>query len=595
MSGKRPARTTSSVMGSMVWFIGLVVFLFPQAAPVRAAVAPKRILALYWYNKDFPSNPAFDRSFQAALKSGPAGSIEYYTEYLESDRFPGENQSKVLRDYLRQKYANRSIDVVVAVGDVPLEFLLKYRDSLFPRTPIVFVAIKPPATNEPSGPGLTGILLGVGYRKTLDLALRLHPGTKQVFIISGTLNHDKTYETLCREELQGLDSGISTNYFTDLSVDELIFKTKNLPERSVVLYIWQQSQIEGRLLESADILAAIAPSTTAPIYGVAAWQAGRGVVGGYLRTFEADGTRVGEIALRIANGARAQDIPIESATKAPIFDWGQLHRWGLKESALPPGSIVLNRQPTLWDSYKWYIVGGVCLLLAQASLIVGLLWLRATRRKAEAKLKESEQRFRLVANTAPVMIWMAETNKLCNYFNKPWLAFTGRTLEQELGNGWAESVHREDFVPCMKTYAEAFDKREHFEMEYRLLRHDGEYRWILDIGVPRFDEDGTFTGYIGSCIDVTERKQAAEALSTIGRRLIEAHEEERTWIGRELHDDVTQRLALLAIELDQWGKEKSQSNFSKQLSHAQSRITEISKDVQTLSHRLHSSKLDYLD
>jgi PAS domain S-box-containing protein len=458
----------------------------------------------------------------------------------------------------------------------------------------VFTAIKPPASNEPSGPGLTGIVLGGGYRKTLDLALRLHPATKQVFIISGTLNHDKTYETLCQKELQGLDSAISINYLTDLSVDELIFKTKRLPERSVVLYIWQQSQNAGQLLESEDVLAAIAPSTTAPIYGVAAWQVGRGVVGGYVRAFEADGTRVGKIALRIANGARAQDIPIESATRAPIFDWGQLHRWGLKESALPPGSILLNKQPTLWDSYKWYVVGGLCLLVVQTSLIVGLLWQRATRRKTQAALKESEHRFRLVANTAPVMIWTTGTDKLCNYVNKPWLDFTGRTFEQELDNGWAEGIHSEDVVNCLKTYTEAFDKREQFEMQYRVRRHDGEYRWVFDIGVPRFNQDGSFAGYIGSCLDVTERKLAEEALSTIGRRLIEAHEEERTWIGRELHDDINQRLALLAVELDLWGKEGSRSKFSDHLSHAQSRITEIAKDVQALSHRLHSSKLDYL-
>jgi len=216
------------------------------------------------------------------------------------------------------------------------------------------------------------------------------------------------------------------------------------------------------------------------------------------------------------------------------------------------------------------------------------------RKLAEQKVRESEERFRLVANTAPVMIWMAGSDKLCNYFNKPWLDFTGRTLAQELGNGWAEGVHGEDFVPCLKAYTEAFNKREPFEMEYRLRRHDGEYRWILDTGVPRFNENGTFAGYIGSCIDVTERKRAQEELSTMGHKLIKAHEEERTRIGRELHDDVTQRLALLAVELDQWSKEPSQRDFSDPLSQAQKRIMEICKDVQHLSHRLHSSKLEYL-
>ena len=128
------------------------------------------------------------------------------------------------------------------------------------------------------------------------------------------------------------------------------------------------------------------------------------------------------------------------------------------------------------------------------------------KRAGEAQI-ESEERFRLVANTAPVMIWMSGTDKLCTYFNKPWLDFTGRSIESELGNGWAEWVYPEDFKTCMETYIKAFDRREKFSMEYRLRRHDGEYRWILDIGVPRLNEDGSFAGYIGSCIDVTERKR----------------------------------------------------------------------------------------
>jgi PAS domain S-box-containing protein len=134
------------------------------------------------------------------------------------------------------------------------------------------------------------------------------------------------------------------------------------------------------------------------------------------------------------------------------------------------------------------------------------------QKRAEAELRESEARFRLVADSAPVMIWMSGTDKLSTYFNKPWLDFTGRSLEQDLGNGWAEGVHPEDLRRCMTTYVQAFDRREAFRMEYRLRRHDGEFRWVLDIGVPRFNPDGSFAGYIGSCIDVTERRRAEEQL-----------------------------------------------------------------------------------
>jgi PAS domain S-box-containing protein len=141
------------------------------------------------------------------------------------------------------------------------------------------------------------------------------------------------------------------------------------------------------------------------------------------------------------------------------------------------------------------------------------------RKRAEEAVKESEQRFRLVADAVPVLIWMSGTDKLCTYFNRPWLNFTGRSMESELGSGWTEGVHSEDLQRCMDTYSRAFDHCEEFRMEYRLRRNDGEYRWVLDIGVPRFNQDHSFAGYIGSCIDVTEHIRTEEALRKSEERL----------------------------------------------------------------------------
>src|SRR6266481_5089428 len=134
------------------------------------------------------------------------------------------------------------------------------------------------------------------------------------------------------------------------------------------------------------------------------------------------------------------------------------------------------------------------------------------RKIADEALRESETRFRTMADTAPVMIWMSGLDKLCTFFNKGWLAFTGRTVEQELGNGWAEGVHPDDFDSCLEVYTNAFNARQEFTTEYRLRRFDGEYCWVLDHGVPRFAPDGTFLGYIGTAIDISEHKRAEQTL-----------------------------------------------------------------------------------
>jgi PAS domain S-box-containing protein len=212
--------------------------------------------------------------------------------------------------------------------------------------------------------------------------------------------------------------------------------------------------------------------------------------------------------------------------------------------------------------------------------------------RANSSLQESEKRFRLMANCAPVMIWMSGTDKQATYFNQPWLDFTGRS-EADLQADLAGVVHPEDCQRCSEIYRRAFDQRQPFRKECRVRRLDGQYRWMLDIGVPRFHEDGSFAGYIGSCVDVTDRKEAEEALSSVNRRLIEAQDQERTRIARELHDDLGQRLTLLMIEMDQLSHNLTHPRKGRGLIAKLHKLaSELASDIQSLSHRLHSSKLD---
>jgi PAS domain S-box-containing protein len=228
--------------------------------------------------------------------------------------------------------------------------------------------------------------------------------------------------------------------------------------------------------------------------------------------------------------------------------------------------------------------------------IIGMVADVTARKQAEGALRESDERFRLVANHAPVLIWMSGTDKLCTFFNKGWLDFTGRSMEQELGEGWASGVHPDDLQRCLRTYSTAFDARVDFELEYRLRRFDGEYRWIVDYGVPRFESDGAFCGYIGSCVDITDRKLSEASLQELSGRLIHAQEEERTRIARELHDDLSQRMALLQIGLEQLAQEKGglSSQNRQQLRNITKVSAEVSSSIHDLSHQLHPYKLDTL-
>ncbi len=350
------------------------------------------------------------KAFKQLCNQSRPGSVEYYPEYLDTKRFPGQDQSELLLEYLRQKYADRTIDVVVAVADVAMDFLLKHRATLFKNAPMVFAAIRRPSKDElAAGPGLTGITHVDTHRQTLDLALRLHPGTEHVFIISGTLERDKRFETRARELLQGYESKVGVTYLTDLPLNELIVKTKGLPQRSVVLYVWQQAQDEqGKLLESIDVLGLIARSSPVPIYGMSSPNLGSGIVGGYLYIFEARGGMAAQLALRIANGERAQDIPVESAPSVPMFDWHQLKRWGIGEETLPPGSIVRFKEPTFWEQYKWRIVAALGLMGAQSLLIAFLLLEQRRRRQATQELRKSEEHFRLLFENSRDAILIAD-------------------------------------------------------------------------------------------------------------------------------------------------------------------------------------------
>ena len=696
----------------------------PQASSREAAKEVRRVLIIN--DIGIISSPGFaeiDQAILTGLQKSPYR-IELYQESLDLILFPDPVSQDRFREEIIQKYSARKPDVIIAAGPVSLEFIAQLYDK-FQGIPIIFCTIWGGIPDElKHGIPFTGVVAQLHPEGTLNVALHLLPSTKHVVVVGGVGKFDEGWEATAKQSFHNYESKLEFTYLFDLTMPALLERLKHLPNDTIVYHTSiSQDSAGDRFIDAAQSIPMVASAANAPVFVMDDVDLRAGTVGGDLVNWADDARIAAEMAVRVLNGEKPQDIPVVTGIHVYMFDWRALKRWGMNEKDLPPGSIVLNRKPTVWESYKGYIIGGIALILAEALLILALGLQRARAKKAEAalmisyerlrlaveagrfvgwdfelksgqnrwfgdlqhmlgirsdnfsaqsgefssrvhpedrdrvsqliadarqgrqpyiaefrfhrtdgkvcwvnargkfyyagdgapermlglalditdrkiaeqKLRESEERFRLVANTAPVMIWMAGTDRKCSYVNKTWLDFTGRALEQELGDDWAGGLHPDDSSHIFQTYTEAFDRRESFELQYRLRRHDEEYRWVLDKGVPRFNPDGAFAGYIGSCIDITERKLAEESLATIGRRLIEAHEEERTWIGRELHDDINQRLALLAVELDRWNQHPpSAEQLSEQIRHAQERINQIAQDVQGLSHRLHSSKLEYL-
>jgi len=688
-----------------------------QVKPVR------RVLIIYELGLSSPAVAVLDQQIRAALEHSPF-QIELYREYMETTLFPDAASQQEFRESYLHKYRNRKPDLIVALGNSPLQFVIDAHKTAFSGVPVVFGGTDEKLSGYPK---LDSYFTGVWERfeadKALDTALGLQPATRHVVVVGGTSKYDRYLESLFREKLHAYENNkVDITYLTELGMPTLLESLKHLPENTVVLQTHIGQDAAGNhFVGAAQADPLIAHAANAPVYSPSDVDIGHGEVGGELFSFAEEGKTIGQMTVRLLSGTTPQKIPIVNGANTYIFDWKALKRWGLDEKKLPPGSIVLNRQPTAWEAYKWYIIGAFSLVILEAALIYGLLWQMRRRRKAETelaltydrlrlaveagkcvgwdwdlttgtdrwfgdlqtvfaipsdeffgkaedfrrrvhpedqqsvsnavaeaqktrspyvaefrviredqmvrwvsargqfyygangrpvrmlgmalditerkhaekKLQESEERFRLVADTAPVLIWMSGLDKRCYYFNQPWLRFTGRTLEAELGNGWTEGVHPDDVESCLHTYTSAFDQHANFEMQYRLRRYDGQFRWMLDTGVPRFNPDGSFAGYIGSCIDVTDRKTAEEALSNLSGRLIEAQEEERRRIAREIHDDYNQRLAMLAIDLEAL-KETSPIETGTRLHDLWNRVGELGADLHSLSHRLHSSTLERL-
>jgi PAS domain S-box-containing protein len=478
------------------------------AGPVYSKT--RQVVLFYDERTDLPGLSVLDAGFVRTLTSESPVTVEIYREEMNLSRFDSVTYLPLLRDYLRAKYASKKIDVAVAVMSPALDFLLKFGDVILPGTPIVFLGIdKRELGSRPLPPHVTGILVKREFAPTLELALTLHPDTKRVVVVAGTSEFDTQLVELAKAEFRAYEDRVTVSYLTALPLRELLTELSRLPPHTIVLYTTLFRDGAGEPFVPHDVAERITAAANAPVYGFVDQYLGRGIVGGRLYSMNRHGEEAARLVLQVLSGANPANLPlVEPDASATVFDWRQLQRWGISQSRLPPEAIIRFLEPSFWSQYKLYVIGVLGIVALQGLLIARLLAQRSRLRQAEIELRQSEARFRTTADIAPVMIWMSGPDKQSIWSNKRLLDFVGRTMDEASGFGWRQDIHPDDLERCTGIYSTSFDARRPFSKEFRIRRHDGDYRWVLDSGIPWYGARNEFLGYIGSCIDITTLKEA---------------------------------------------------------------------------------------
>ncbi len=579
-----PVRYCLSLLGFLLWaFSGNVA---------AGQQNPKNVLVLYPY----AAPPSFD-ILKSTIRSKIPGQINFYTASMSNRRFEEQDYQESLSETFRRGYGGMKLDLVIASTYPVLQFAVKYRDKMFPEVPIVFFDVYPnDIETQRIWAGVTGVTVPLGMRQTIDLALRLHPDTNAIAVITGVSPWERNWLELAHAELLRHRDKVREIDVIGVPDKQILQQIAALPPHTVVLFQLAPHDSNEATFGYLEVLSEV--SQRMPTYSIfPGFGLTRGAIGGAYRDIPKDVRLTGEIAARVLKGERPENISVvhDSDLRAQV-DWQALQYWHIPESALPPGALVLNRELTLWERDRKYFIPAIALITLQVLLIIGLLWQRARKRKAEAVLRESEKRFRVMTDATPALVWMCDPHGKITYLNERRVAFTGPNPEAGYGDTWITYVHPDDLNGMLETFSLALKEQQPFSKEYRLRRSDGSYRWMFDVASPRVNGDGSFAGFIGSAIDMTDQKLAQQALEKVSGRLIEAQEKERSRIARELHDDICQRLALLSIELDRANRARSGPAISAQASFEEVRkhCVEIASDVQSLAHQLHSSRLDHL-
>lgn len=572
----------------------LLLLLLLAGAVAGRAAEPRRVLVVHSFGNAAPPFTTASTAFETALTGEMGEPVDLDEVSLDVARYTTLDMEEALVELVQKRQTRWQPDLVVPIGSPAGVFVANHRERLFPATtPVIYTGMD--QRRLPAGAlQRNAAFVGASYDLpgAVDDILQLKPDTTNIVMILGATPLEQFWADVLRREYAVFTNRVGFTWLTNLSFEQLRERSARLPPHSFMLMILYMRDASGVTHNSNEALEQLQAVANAPINGLFDEQLGRGIVGGRIYSDAQVGREAGRIAIRILRGEPAASFPPRVVGAfGPQYDGRQLERWNIRADRLPPGSTVLFREPTAWQRYRGWFSAGIAVFAAQGLLIFGLLLNRSRRRGAEQRLTDSRNQLRGILDTAVEGIITFDESGLIESVNP--------AAEKMFGYAAAELIGQEVNVllPAARRAGQASspvaDWRDVRGTSREAIgrRQDGS-EFPLHLAVSQF----TFAGrslFTGFTRDITEHKEAERTTREFGGRLIQAQEAERARLARELHDDITQRLARLAIDAGQAGQSATPAATETVRSLGEG-LVRLSEDVHALSYQLHPSILEDL-
>jgi PAS domain S-box-containing protein len=490
-------------------FLLIVVTFSLLSAESRATDAPRRVLILHSFNYTFPASMIVSDAIRKRLVERFPQGLEIEAEFLDLARRPDATHALRMANFLREKYAGVRFDAVVVNGPTGVPFILEHREAVGRDVPIIFSGLTS-ATYQAwhLPPDVTGVISDLSPGKTLELAQSLQPGARRLVVIGGSNDLDRRWQETARKAIEARNPNLETSYWTDLTYDTMLTDISRLPSDTIVLLLTFFTDSEGKRFIPRNVAAAVAKASAAPVYGLVETYIGQGIVGGYSDTYESLGTATADMVLEILSGTNVTTLaPRTNPGSAFRVDARAMDRWELKERNLPPGSIVLFKQPTVWNEHRNLVLGTLLIVGLQSLFVAALLVQRRKRGQAEISLKESEERMSFTAASVNVGLWQYDraTNEV--WATEHCRAMFGLPSDVPLTRDTiVKAIHPEDREMAIAAIRQVSDTPS--VAHVRVVLPNGQLRWVSVRARSPLDDHGASNRFSGIFVDITEQKTA---------------------------------------------------------------------------------------